>query len=254
MVILVIAYNTFRETIRDRVLINIFFFALSMIGIVLIVSQWSLEQEYKILLDFGLSIISLFGLLVAIFIGIGLIYKEIDRRTIYIILAKPIKRSEFVIGKFFGMALTLLILIAVMGGIFYCILYVWNNNPPMILGVAYGLLYLESLTVMAIALLFSCLTTPMLGALMSIFLYIIGHLSNDIRLLGSGIKSELFAYLLKVLYYLLPNLQRFDISAEVVHELPLPSGTIILSGGYGLIYITFLIFLATIILNQRDFQ
>ena len=114
MIISSIAENTFRETIRDRVLYNILFFALGMIILSLVVSQWSLGEEVKILKDFGLSIMSLFGLLIGIFIGVGLIFKEIEKKTIYVIISKPIHRYQFILGKYFGLLLTLLVNIIIM--------------------------------------------------------------------------------------------------------------------------------------------
>ena len=254
MVITAVAFNTFREAIRDRVLLNIFFFSLVMVGLSIVMSKWSLGQEQKLMIDFGLTIISLFGLLVAVFIGIGLVYKEIDRRTIYIILSKPIKRSQFVIGKFLGLASTLLVLLVLMGGILCGFLLLFGGTVPGLLLVAIGLLYWEMLIMLGISLAFSCVTTPMISALMSIFLYIIGHLSADIRILGPGIDSAPASYIMTGLYYVLPNLERFNISAEVVHNLPISAGAIIMASIYGIIYSIALIVLATIILNKREFQ
>ena len=220
----------------------------------LILGQWSLGQERKILIDFGLTTLSLFGLLVSIFIGIGLVYKEIERRTIFTILAKSIKRRDFVLGKFFGMAGTVFVLIAVMGGVLYGLLAVRGGRPPYTLFIAFILTYFEMLVMVGIALTFSCITTPMISAIMSIMLYIIGHLSSDINLLGPGIDSPVLTLVLKLLYFILPNFERFNINAEVVHGLPMEWGAITLSVGYGVLYVTLLLALSVLFLERREFQ
>ncbi len=248
------AFNTFRETIRDRVLLNILFFSLAMVLLSIILSRWSMGQERKILIDFGLLILSVFGLLVAIFIGIGLVYREIERRTIFTILAKPIRRGQFIVGKFLGMAATILILIVLMGAVLYGVLALEGDTPPGSLLLAFILIYFEMLIMVSVSLVFSCATTPMISAVMAIFLYIIGHLSSDIHLLGPGGQSPVLSVALEVLYYILPNLERFNISAAVVHGLPIEAGSILLSMAYGITYVVFLLFLATRLLERREFQ
>ena len=252
--IIAVAFNTFRETIRDRVLLNIFFFSLAMVLISIILSRWSIGQERKILIDFGLSVVSIFGLLVSIFIGIGLVHREIERRTIFTILSKPVRRSQFVVGKFLGMAATLCILIILMGSVLYGIVTLQGGAPRGIIIISYILIYWEMLIMVSVALTFSCVTTPMISAVMSIFLYTIGHLSSDIHLIGSGGHSPSMAIILKILYYILPNLERFNIAAEVVHGLPLAGGSVIVSMLYGTVYIAFLLLLSSTLLERREFQ
>ncbi len=104
-----IAYNTFRENIRDKILYSILMFALGFALVSAIISQWSLNQEARLMLDFGLTTISVFGLLIATFLGIGLVSRELEKRTVYLVLSKPVSRSLFLTGKYFGLVLTMLI-------------------------------------------------------------------------------------------------------------------------------------------------
>src|ERR1700733_7097601 len=105
----VVAVNTFRESVRDRVLYNLIFFALVMIAAAVIVGKISIGVEHEVIINLGLTAISLFGLVMAIFIGVGLVYKEIEKRTLYSLLAKPVRRWQFLTGKYAGLLLTLVV-------------------------------------------------------------------------------------------------------------------------------------------------
>ena len=254
MIIPSIAENTFRETIRNKVLYNILFFALGMILLSLIVSEWSMGYEVKILKDFGLSIMSLFGLLIAVFIGVELVYKEIDKKTIYVIISKPIHRYQFILGKYLGLLLTLFLNIIIMSIVLYLILYIFKRDFDLMLLKGIFMIYIEMAFVIAFALFFSSFTTPMLSAILSIFVYVSGHFAADIKLLGPGIESKPFEVFLNVLHYILPNLENFNIKAQVVHHLPISMGFFIFSVIYGIFYISIILLLSIFIFQRRDFK
>ncbi len=254
MIIPSIAENTFRETIRNKVLYNILFFALGMILLSLIVSEWSMGYEVKILKDFGLSIMSLFGLLIAVFIGVELVYKEIDKKTIYVIISKPIHRYQFILGKYLGLLLTLFLNIIIMSIVLYLILYIFKRDFDLMLLKGIFMIYIEMAFVIAFALFFSSFTTPMLSAILSIFVYVSGHFAADIKLLGPGIESKPFEIFLNVLHYILPNLENFNIKAQVVHHLPISMDFFIFSVIYGIFYISIILLLSIFIFQRRDFK
>jgi ABC-type transport system involved in multi-copper enzyme maturation permease subunit len=250
-----VAGNTFRETIRDRILYNLLFFALALIGTAWVVSSWSLGQELRVLKNIGLSVMSLFGLLMAIFIGIGLVYKEIDRRTIYVILSRPMRRWMFLSGKYIGLQFTLLLNFCIMTlGLHGALtLYGAGVDGPMLIAV--GFTFLEMMVMMAFALLFSAITTPTLSAMFSIAVYIGGHLSTDIMLLGAGIaEDDLFEMIIRGLHYVIPNLEYFNFRVAIVHQLPLHTAELWQALCYGLAYTAGVLMLAMGIFERRNFK
>ena len=252
-----IAINTFRESVRDRVLYNLILFVLVLVGASVFVSELSLDQETKFIADLGLSSMLVFGGLIAIFIGVGLVYKEIDKRTIYNLLSKPVHRHEFIIGKYMGLAMTLLVNSAVMVvGTELALVYA-NKGPVQlqvsILPAAY-LIFLELLLLVAVALLFSSFTTPMLAALYSFAIYIIGHFSSDLRLAASMTDSTLTRYILTVFYYLLPNLSNFGFISEASHGRIVPLSMLLQVTVYAAVYIGILLSATTMIFQRRNFK
>jgi len=253
MQIVGISLNTFRETIRDKVLYNLVFFVIGLLFLSVIVSEWSIGQESKILKDFGLTIITLFGLLIAIFIGIGLVYKEIDKRTIYAILSKPVPRFKFIIGKYFGLVMTLFLNFLVMTTGFFIVLWIFDGRVDFNLLPAILLIFWEMLIVIAFSILFSSFTNPTLSAIFSIFIFISGHFVADFKLVGNEVESKFFETFLKILYYILPNFEKFNIKGEVVHHLSINPSMIFYALFYGLFYVGVVLLISIISFQKRDF-
>src|ERR1043166_559570 len=186
---LAIARNAFREAVRDRVLYNLLLFVLLLIAGAIFLGELSAGQESKIIVDLGLSAMLLFGAFIAIFVGVGLVYKEIERRTLYAILSKPIGRGQFLLGKYLGLGLTLLINVAIMGvGVSLALTYIHRGWDPLVLKIwpAILLIYFELMLLTGVALLFSSFSSPALSALMTFFVFIIGHFSGDLKSLASS--------------------------------------------------------------------
>src|SRR5437660_7236283 len=178
--VVAIARNAFREAVRDRVLYNLVVFALLLIGGAVFLGELSAGQEAKIIVDLGLSATLLFGMFIAVFVGVGLVYKEIERRTLYAILSKPVSRGEFLLGKYFGLCLTLLVNVIVMGlGVSLALVYVRRGWDPLVAHVwpAIFLIFFELMILTSVALLFSSFSSPSLSALLTFFVFIIGHFS-----------------------------------------------------------------------------
>jgi ABC-type transport system involved in multi-copper enzyme maturation permease subunit len=189
-----IARNTFREAVRDRVLYNLVLFVLILTGAAVFLGELSAAQELKIIVDMGLSAALLFGVFIAIFVGVGLVYKEIERRTIYAIFSKPVGRGEFLLGKYLGLCLTLAVNVAVMGaGVSLALLYVNGGWHPLVLSVwpAVALIYVELMIVVAVALLFSSFSSPALSALLTFFVFVIGHFSAELKGLSATVGSAM---------------------------------------------------------------
>lgn len=252
-----IALNTFRESIRDRVLYNLILFVLILVAASVFVSDLSLDMESQFTAALGLSAMVVFGALIAIFIGVGLVYKEIDKRTIYSLLSKPVHRHEFILGKYAGLCLTLLVNTAVMVlATELALLYVNGKFVQLQAAVlaASSLIYLELVLLVAVALMFSSFSTPMLAALFSFAVYVIGHFSKDLLAMAALSSSAMTRALLTTLYYLLPNLSNFGYITEASHGRIVPIGMAISASVYAIVYIGILLSAAVLIFQKRNFK
>jgi ABC-type transport system involved in multi-copper enzyme maturation permease subunit len=252
-----IARNAFREAVRDRVLYNLVLFVLLLIGAAIFIGELSGGRERKIIVDLGLSAMLLFGVFIAIFVGVGLVYKEIERRTIYAIFAKPVGRGEFLVGKYLGLCLTLLVNVVVMGlGISLALMYVSGGWDPLIVSLwpAVFLIYLELMILTGIALLFSSFSSPALSALLTFFVFIIGHFSADLKSLSASMGSTAARGLFGALYYLLPNLANYSFITPTAHGHSPSPGFVAAVGVYAIVYITVILAVATLVFSRRNFK
>ena len=248
-----IALNTFREAIRHRILYLLLVFAVAMISFAQILSLLTVGSEEKIIKDFGLASIDVFGVLTAVFIGIGLVSREIERRTVYTLLAKPIHRFEFVLGKYAGLALTLLVNTGVMTLWFFLVLLIKGIFDPRLV-VAVLLLFFQFLLITALAVLFSCLSTPILASVMTLALYVIGHLLWSLDLLGARLTTASGRLLCRVLYFVLPNLGNFDIKGEVVHGLSIGGTRLLWAAAYLVLYGSAVLWSACAVFERKELQ
>ena len=255
--ILAIARNTFREAVRDRVLYNLVIFVLLLTAGAIFVGELSAGQEAKIIVDLGLSASLLFGAFISIFVGVGLVYKEIERRTVYSIFSKPVARGEFLVGKYLGLCLTLLVNILVMGaGVSLALLFVRRGWDPLIVRIwpAVLLIYVELMILTAVALVFSSFSSPALSALLSFFVFIIGHFSADLKMLANSMEAAGARLLFAGIYYLLPNFSNYTYITEAGHGVMPDGGAALRALIYALCYIAALLAASTLILNRRNFK
>ena len=253
MTIRVIALNTFKEAVRDRILYLLLFFAAAAIGLSRVLAILTVGDRAKVVKDVGLSSIAFFGALMAILIGTGLVYKEIDKRTIYTLLSKPLRRIEFILGKFAGLALTLLVMIALMTVVFLALVYAHTLRVEWPLLAAVVFIYLELLLLTAVAVFFSCFSTPILSSLFSLGFYLIGHFSWSLQTLIKKIRPGFGRTAVQVLYTVLPDLEHFNYKTEVVHGLGIPASSWWSAPAYGLCYTVFVLALAVAVFRRRDF-
>lgn len=249
-----ICLNTFRETVRDKVFILLVVFALVMIIASRIFGFLSIGQELKIVEDLGLASISVFSLLVAIFVGTTLVHKEIDKRTVYTIVSKPIHRHQFITGKYAGLNLTILVNMVVMGLFLYVSVRLMHGTWSSQFDMAIVLMYVEVMVVTGLALLFSTFASPTLSAIFTFLSYIAGHLSNDMMFFGDRSQNIFVKITSTALYYILPNLSKFNVKNEVVHGLPIPSSFYIYSILYGLLYCAMLVIVSCFIFERKNLK
>jgi ABC-type transport system involved in multi-copper enzyme maturation permease subunit len=253
----VVALNTFREAVRDRVLYNLVFFALVMIAASILVGQVSIGIEEMVIVTLGLSAISVIGLLIAVFIGVGLVSKEMDKRTLYALLAKPVRRWEFLVGKFGGLLLTLTVnTIAMAAGLFLALKLVKSSAEPVEASVLVAVYFivLKLALVVALALLFSCFTTPLLSILYTAGLYIAGLFVTEMRNYQSETMSRALQTLLRWLSYLLPNFENFDVMAAAAHGRAIPPALIAQNTAYAAVYCAVLLTVAAAIFTKRNLK
>jgi Cu-processing system permease protein len=253
----VVAWNTFREAVRDRVLYNLVFFALLMFAAAILVGQISIGIEHIVIVSLGLSAISVVGLLMAVFIGVGLVSKEMDKRTLYALLAKPVRRWEFLLGKFGGLLLTLTVNTAAMAaGLFAALLYVKHplERGDAVVLVAVYFILLKLALVVALALLFSCYTTPLLAILFTAGLYVAGLFVNEMRNLQSAAMAPGLKAFLRWLSYVLPNFENFDVMASAAHGRTIPAILALQNTAYAALYCAIVLGTAATIFSRRNLK
>lgn len=253
--IISIAKNTFREAVRDRVLYNLVVFVLLLIACAILLGDLTDGHEARTIVNIGLNAVLLFGAFIAIFVGIGLVSKEIERRTVFAIFAKPVGRSEFIVGKYAGLCLTLAVNVAVMGvGVSVALASVGGMDLAGPVWATIILIFFELTILTAVAILFSSFSSPSLSALLTFFVFVIGHFSSSLRDLGVSLESQGARYVLDAIYYLLPNLSHFTFVTNAAHgEVPplaMVGGAIL----YAIVFDAILIAATILIFSRRNFR
>jgi ABC-type transport system involved in multi-copper enzyme maturation permease subunit len=253
--ILSIARNTFREAIRDRVLYNLVIFVLLITASAILLGELTDGQEARTIVNIGLNAVLLFGTFIAIFVGVGLVSKELEKKTVYAMFAKPVRRTEFIVGKFLGLCATLFINTTIMVvGITLALLYVGGTELIGPVWTSALLIFLELTITTAIAILFSSFSSPALSALMTFLVFLIGHLTASLRDLGKTMESVVASGVLEGLYYLLPNLSLFSFRSESAIGM-MPTGSMMIgAAGYAIAYATVILAIASAVFARRNFK
>jgi ABC-type transport system involved in multi-copper enzyme maturation permease subunit len=264
--IAIIAGGVFRDSIRDRIGYGLVFFSIAMMGSSFLLAQLTAGQDVKIIKDLGLASASIIGLLIAIFFGIGLVTKEVERRSIYSLLSKPVTRTQFVVGKYLGLVLTLLINLSVMVVAFYAVLWYLDvttvssaktawEAPALDLRMlkAFALIGVELMFVTATAIFFT-FSSPFLSVALTLAVYVIGHFGEDLKHIDTLVRSMILPYIGKGVYYVMPNLSALDVKSAVVHGLPVSATSMLLATGSCLLYVATLLVGSIVIFSRRDLK
>jgi ABC-type transport system involved in multi-copper enzyme maturation permease subunit len=265
--IALVALAAYKETVRDRVPLMIVAFGTVLVAASYLISQMTAGQDIKIIKDLGLAALSILGLMIAVFIGIGLVAKEVERKSIYGVLTKPLTRDQFLLGKYLGLVMTLAVNLGAMCVAYYAVLgyQQFFANPALRVAaeapaldprlmLAVVLIFGELMIVTAVALFFSTFSSPFLSAMLTFGLWVAGHFNADLRRFEEVMDSPVAASVARVLYYLLPNLSPFDVKAEVVHAVPVAASHVLLTLAYAAVYIAALLVAAMAIFRRRDFK
>jgi Cu-processing system permease protein len=249
-----LSLNTFKEAVRDRVLHSILFFAVAAVILSIAFEEITIGDQKKVVRSIAQSGVDLFASIIAIFLGISLVWKEIDKKTIYTILSKPIPRSTFLIGKYSGLVMTVGVELLLLVFIYTLTMTVQQGFPLPSTFVSFGLLFVELLLLTAWATLFSSYSAPMTATAFTLSIFVIGHLADDIWLYGSKAESETIQQISYLLYYLLPNFEIFNIRSFAIHEQPVPWDRVFPALGYGLTYTIVVLCGAIYVFQRRDIR
>lgn len=262
-----VAVAVYRESVRDRVPLSIAGFGILLVAASYLISQLTAGQDLKIIKDLGLAALNVLGLLIAVFIGIGLVAKEVERRSIYGLLSKPLTREQFLLGKFFGLGMTLAVNLGAMCLALYLVLLYQDRTAtdalraswpapavdPRLL-VAITLIFAELMVITAVALFFSTFSSPLLSMLLTLGLWVAGHFNTDLRQFEQVVDTPVVAWLARGAYYLLPNLAPFNVRAEIVHGVAVSGSHVLLTLAYAAVYIAAVLLAAMAVFRKRDFK
>ncbi len=250
--IIVVAFNTFKETIRNKVLYNILLVAAVALLLSLSFGDLSIFSRAQVMTDFGLAIMSLTGLLLAVFIGVGLLGVEIATKTVYGVISRPVSREAFIIGKFCGLCATLVLNVALISLVFFISIRFLGITVKLTVLYAVLLLAVEMALIVAASIFFSSFTTPTLAAIFTVGFYIAGHL-NDLMNIGvEQQQNPVWHFILKFLHHCIPNLEYFNIRTRVVYDLAIPHGYLIEAAAYGLLFTALLLLLSMVVFSRKD--
>lgn len=249
-----IAKNTFKEAMRDRILYTLIIFAFLILGSSWVIPPLASGEEYRIITDVGLASISIFGVLIVVFLGTSLVYKEVEKRTVYMIVCKPIYRYEFLLGKYFGLFTTILLVVIIMTIFLYFMIYILFGGYEKRLLLSIFMSCIELAVIASIAIFFSSFSSPTLSGIFTILIFAIGHMTEDIISFSKQFPSSVAKFLARVFYYVIPNLENFNIKNEIIHNIQIKNLQIELAIIYGAIYIAVTLFLSALIFERRDFK
>ncbi|MGI2904726.1 ABC transporter permease [Tolypothrix sp. VBCCA 56010] len=254
--IFVLATNVFREVVRDRILYIIGFYTVILAVAIRLLPEFAASTEDKMFLDFGLAVMNILGLIVAIFVGTGLVNKEIEKRTVLVLITKPVSHSEFITGKYFGLLTVLAALLTAMTAIYLAFLQFGNvphSTASILIAVIFLFLQLALITAVAIAL--GVFTSSLLATALTFAVYLIGNITQDLVKLGRLGNNKSIESLTQGLYLILPDLSRLDLKNDAVYGVAaLPdSMALITNAGYALFYSVILLAIAIFLFSQREF-
>jgi len=252
--IAVVAANTVREAVRDKLLYNLLLFAALMIGSSILLAEIQIASDDRIYRDVGLASIALFGALIAVFVGINLVHREISLRTIYTMLAKPLRRWEFLLGKYLGLVSLLALEVLAMSAVLALVLVSQGSEITPGLGWAVLAIWLELALITAVAIFFSSFTTPYLAGMFTVALWIVGHLLADLRQFGVGSPVPGLRQVTEALYWSLPNLDRLDLKADAAAGISIDALRVLWATLYTALYSGALLFASMLLFQRRDFR
>lgn len=253
--IFAIAHNTFREAVRNKIFYTLLFFSFVFALFSISLSMMVLGSLSHVLVNMGLANIEIFGTLIAIFVGISLVYKELEKRTIYTIMSRPIKRWQFVLGKYLGLILTLIVEIFIMSAIYFIVMTIYGDLDMMPGSfIAIWLIFIKLLLITSVAVFFSSISTPILSGMFTLAFYVIGSISGYLlKFIEMGMPATLVSAI-RTAAFVLPDFSFMDIKSLVVYNKPIDPNLVFNASIYGLLYATMILVLGIQIFEKRDLK
>ncbi len=249
-----IAANTFREAVRDRILYLFVGFAVVMVVSTKLFGMLTVGDETRIIKDIGLAAMQFFSMLIAVMMSMLLVSREVESRTVFNILAKPVRRWQFLLGKYLGLVAIVAANLVLITVVLTAMVLLYSSHwDPMLLFAA-AMTMLEMAVLAAFAILFAVLTKPILGSLMTLAVFVVGHMSADLWLLTRQLPGAFTRGVIAVVYYLVPNLERFNFKTEVVHGLPIPMAAIGWAVVYAMAFVAVVLVLASLRFRSKDLR
>ncbi len=251
--ILTIAENTFKEAIRDKILLSITIIGFLLIAASKIFIPISIGEEAKIIKDFGISLIEIFGVFIIVFVGTRIFHQETERKTIYFIMSKPVSALEFVAGKFLGMYYLIVVVLLILFAIFTLFFRLYLGRMDVyLLNILYFFLF-EFFLLDALVIFLSCFMTPLTSGIVVLLLFFIAHMTFYLITLTQLLRIPALVILFNFLYYVLPNFSVFNIKATIVYHLPITINTYLLAFSYSLMYSLILIIFSSFLYSKKEF-
>lgn len=251
--VLAIAIYTFREAVRNKILYSILFFAIALIFLALAIGPASLNQDERIINDVGFFALSFFGNVVAIFLGVTMLFQELERKTIYTILSKPVARRTYFLGKFAGMALTLAVQVAIMSAALFAVLLIRGDSISSLQLYAVALAWVETLVIAGVALFFSSFSTPYVSGFLTFGVFLVGRLVPELQAYLPKIESPAAVALGRGIIAVAPDLQLFTLSTQINYDIVVPFSYVVSAATYGLSYTAVFLLIGVLIFERRDF-
>ena len=252
--ITIVAKNTFREAIRDRLLVSILIFGAVLVASSVVLAPLTLGEEGRVIRDLGMTAISVFAMLLVVFVGTSLVYREIEHRTIYATLTQPLSRTQFLLGKFFGLYATVLVSIAALGALYFAVVAFFTKGSPGNLIAAIFLVALESAVITAVAVLFSAVSSPFLSALFTFLVYVAGHTAADLKLLAKHASAPAISFVTEAFAVLLPALHTFHVRDNILAGVPVPAERVVWCIVTAIFYSGAALSVASWAFARRDFE
>ena len=249
--LIAVAQNTFRQTLRERLFLNIIIFGVFMILLAMVLANITFGYPDRVVRSIGLSGISIAANLIALLVGVALVHQEIDRKTLFVVLTRPVRRWEYAVGRYLGLMTTIALSLVGLGLIFGFTLIVVRGE--LLLGdvLAIGMCWFEAAVIAGVAISLSAFSTPTLSAGIGLGIWLASATTDDLLRLtqmAGGMPHQVA----KGVYYLLPSLSRFNFREAVIYQQQIASADYLAACAYGLIYSCFLLVLASVILSRRE--
>lgn len=248
-----IATYTFREAVRNKVLYSILFVAIVLFFLATVLGSASLAQDERILKDVGLMVLSVFTDMVAIFVGVTMLFNELERKTVYNLLSKPIARPTYFLGKYAGMLLTLGVQLLMMAVVLTAIMAVRGDSLPVTYFQALWLVWVQVMIVASIAVFFSSFSTPYVSGFLTLGIWLVANLIQELEGYIPGVEAPFTRLIFQTVVTVMPDFNLLRITTQLTYDIEVPWSYVLQATAYGWAYLVTFLAAGVLIFQRRDF-